>query len=298
MIYTVPVINTYLVQVVLLMKAQTLGTTFIIVAMLLFAANGIFVRFIPASVLTILFFNQLFGAIFFFALAFRKKQLQLKGMLVFFIFLGIAGALNDFSFYHAFRLTTIANAVLAHYTAPIFVALFAPLLLKERITRKTLSALALAIVGLVLILLPSRFSLDTNMIGIIAGLVSGFMYGFVILFYKKTTSHVTVFTANFYRYTIASLLVLPFLLIEGPTLTLNLLGLLALLAVTVAIIATGFHAGGIQRLKAQHAGVIGYIEPLAAALYAVVLFAEVPTVATIVGGALIIASTYLVLRDT
>ncbi|GAI06661.1 unnamed protein product, partial [marine sediment metagenome] len=47
------------------------------------------------------------------------------------------------------KLIAIANAVLLNYTAPIFVALLAPLFLKEKLEKSTLLALAISVAGIV-----------------------------------------------------------------------------------------------------------------------------------------------------
>ena len=63
-----------------------------------------------------------------------------------------------------------------------------------------------------------------------------------------------------------------------------------------AVIAGNIHHKGISLVKAQHAGIIGFVEPVAAAAYAIFLFSEIPTLFTIVGGLLIIFSSYMVIR--
>lgn len=45
-------------------------------------------------------------------------------------------------------------------------------------------------------------------------------------------------------------------------------------AMLFAVVATSLHVTGIKFTKAQHAGVIGYVEPLAAVVYGVLIFSE------------------------
>ena len=51
---------------------------------------------------------------------------------------------------------------------------------------------------------------------------------------------------------------------------------------------------GVGFIPVQHVHILGYLEPLAAPLYAFVLVGEVPTVWTVVGGLLIVAAGTLV----
>jgi drug/metabolite transporter (DMT)-like permease len=68
--------------------------------------------------------------------------------------LGVSDALNILLFFAAYKLT-IAVSVLTHYLTPIFVAVAAPLVLRERMTARTAAAIATSFAGLALMLAPS-----------------------------------------------------------------------------------------------------------------------------------------------
>ena len=55
--------------------------------------------------------------------------------------LGIFTTINNSLFFSAIKITTIANAILTHYLAPIFVFIFGLFLLKEKITKFYILAL-------------------------------------------------------------------------------------------------------------------------------------------------------------
>lgn len=279
------------------MKPQRTGAVLIIVAMMMFGFYGVALRGIQASALTVLFFNQVFGTIALFFVVVKQKGFKIQGFGLFITGLTIAAVLNDFMYFNALKLTTIANAVLTHYTAPIFVAILAPFFLSEKLTRKTLLALGCSFLGLVLILSTSSLTWNTNLAGILAGLASGFFYAVIIIAYKKATVNLSVYTINFYRYLLSTFLLLPFVFATGPTLSLGLLGKLALFALSFAVVAATLHIEGIKRVKAQHAGIFGYVEPLSAVLYGIFLLSELPSLLTVVGGLLILGSTYIVLSE-
>ena len=67
--------------------------------------------------------------------------------------LGVSDSFNMLLFFAAYKLT-IAVSVLTHYLTPIFVALAAPLLLRERMTGRTVLAVAASFVGLAIMLGP------------------------------------------------------------------------------------------------------------------------------------------------
>lgn len=278
------------------MYTMNKGAALIIVAILIFATFGIFVRNINVSPLMLVFSMQAVGAVVlaYFYIKDRKK-IAIRKYTPLFLALIVVAILNDFFYFNAFRNTSIANATLAHYTAPVFVAILAPFLIKEKLEKITVFSIILALIGLIVLLYPNGFSFEAN-IGIALGVGSGLMYAFVIILYKKMTKNLSVFVINFFRYGISAIVLLPFLYNEFPTLSMNAVYSLIAFGLIYAVVAGNIHHKGISLVKAQHAGIIGCVEPVAAAVYAIFLFSEIPTLFTLAGGALIIVGSYLVIR--
>ena len=132
--------------------------------------------------------------------------------------------------------------------------------------------------------------------GVMFGIASGIMYALIIIFYKKVLEKNTVYTVNTYRFLISSAILMPIFFIESPTITyLNMLSLAAF-GIIFGIVAVSLHTEGIRRLRANEAGIIGYVEPLAAVTYAIILLSEVPTLHTVTGGLMILGSAYILIR--
>ena len=53
---------------------------------------------------------------------------------------------------------------------------------------------------------------------------------------------------------------------------------------------------GMRFIKVQHSAIMGYIEPVSAPIYALVILGQVPSPWTIAGGALIIGAGVIVVR--
>ena len=111
-------------------------------------------------------------------------MLLIKKYKWFILLYGIINLLNNFFFFQAFLNTSISNAVLTHYTAPIFVALLAPYLLKERLEKITIIALIIAIIGLGIISYQNLSLQSKDFIGIVFGTASGLMFALVIISIK------------------------------------------------------------------------------------------------------------------
>jgi len=276
-------------------KETIKGFIFIIGAMAIFGFYGISVRFLKIAPQIILFFNSLFSTLILFFLFFKKREFfYIKKHKLAIFFLGIAFVANNFFYYTAFRLTTIANAILTHYTAPIFVALFSPFLLKEKLEKNTIFSLIISFLGLFLMLSESLNINFENFLGILAGIVSGLSYAFSIILYKYLLRDLSVYALIFYQSLVGSIILMPFVL---PQLSLSLpFFWLLIFALTFGILATFLHFQGIKRVKAQEAGILGYAEPLFGTTYAFLIFSEIPTKFSLIGGVLIILGGCLILR--
>lgn len=275
------------------MKAK--GGIFIACAMLIFGFNGIFIRYFALPPSVILFFSSLFVTIVL-SLSFLKKWelFKTKGSTVFVLLLGATFVGNNLSYFTAFKLTTISNAILSHYSAPIFVAILAPFILKERLEKVTFLALPLSFLGLFLMI--GRISLNSeDLLGVSLGALSGLMYALSIIIYKYLSPNLSPYTLVLYQSLFGTVILTP-LVLHQPQDVLLSIPILLLFALVCGILATRLHLEGIKRVKAQYVGILGYVEPVAGSIYALLFFGEIPTYGSLMGGILIILGGLLVLR--
>jgi drug/metabolite transporter (DMT)-like permease len=280
------------------MRDTLKGAFFVISAMLIFALFGIFVRSINLPSFALVFFMFLFTGVILFLYFFirDRKILNVKKYIWFLVLLGGINVLNNFFFFQSFKLTTISNAVLTHYTAPIFVALFAPLFLKEKVEKITIIALILSIVGLVFVVSNDLSFYGKDFAGIMYGIGSGVMYALVIILIKHMSKSIPVYSINIYQSLIGALILLPFVINSKLDITVNLLLILVVFALIFGITATLLHMSGIKRIRSQHVGILAYIEPVAAIIYGFTFFSEIPSLNTLIGGIFILISGYLIIR--
>lgn len=209
------------------------------------------------------------------------------------VILGCISCINTFTFFYAFKHTTIANAVLTHYTAPVIVAFLAPFILKEQITKKIIIVILMASAGLWIML--DGFSIEKDqMMGIVAGLASGVAYAIIVIFLrmhsKKFNPLIFVFFANI---TIIILLA-PFIR-EFP---MHALWSYLFMGIIHSTIAPVLYFRGLQDVTANRAAVLGYLEPVCAIFISMIFLYEMPGIHSIAGGMLIILSGYLTLRGS
>ncbi|RZN40089.1 MAG: EamA/RhaT family transporter, partial [Methanosarcinales archaeon] len=158
-------------------------------AAILFGTIGIFVSLVNRMPIgSIIFYRLLFGitaiAIFFACCGKNYGELRPNKKKQHLLLLGILQTGTMLSYFISVKYTTVAIAVLLLYTAPIYVTLLSPLLLKEPVTRRSLSALILSISGVILIIQPGAVFQNMgsmHAIGLLCGLISGLLYACMIL---------------------------------------------------------------------------------------------------------------------
>ena len=168
-----------------------MGYLYIMLAIFLWSSQGVVVRLSGVEVHILLFYSQLVSVILQGLIVSQKKyRTEISGLnkLSYPLILGIFLMLNNLAFFYAFQHTTIANAVLTHYTAPIIVAFLAAAFLGEKVTGRLITAITIASAGLWVLL--DGFSISAAQgYGIAAGLASGLSYAIIIILSRSYARH-------------------------------------------------------------------------------------------------------------
>ena len=128
------------------------GYAIVALSSLIFGLNGIYARYISLPTPIIIFYRYLFGAIAlgsFLFLKNRKLTIPKKDKKEIFI-ISIFGTLASIFAFYAFVNTSIANAEILLYAAPIYSVLIAWIILGEKIKKITWVSIALAFLGVIL----------------------------------------------------------------------------------------------------------------------------------------------------
>lgn len=171
-------------------------------------------------------------------------------------------------FYASYQLSIERNgAALASvllYTAPIWVVLFAPLILRERLTARKLLAVFLALAGVSLVSGLGTLSLDP--LGLLFGLISGFSYALYYLFGKRFLAGHPTARVFFFALPVGGLALLP--LVQFHPKTALAWGALLFLAFFSTYGAYSAYFAGLRRLPAGRAAILATLEPVVASLVA------------------------------
>jgi len=263
-------------------------------AAVIWGSIGIVVRLIDLPAPVMVFYRVSFAAIAILAfITFRRKtEILAVGKNIYILFaLGAILALNWVSYFNSIQLTTIASAVFITYTAPIYVALLAPFVLKEKLERVTVTTLLISLAGIGLIAGPPAIELSRqDLAGAGWAFMAAITYAILVLLVKPLTLRVSVLAILFYEELFGALILSPTLFLFDFNIDpLTMLGLFVLGAFHTALPA-GLYLSGLREVKAQQAGVFTYLDPVSAVVFAVIFLGEIPRVTTLFGGILIIVS--------
>jgi len=196
------------------------------------------------------------------------------------------------------KLIPIAVSVLLNYLAPIFVAMLAPVFLKEKIKVASITSITLSMVGVTLIFHEQIREGSMSILGVIYGLLSGLCYAIFILISKKIRRqyHSYILASYTYSFTLVFLLIMVCLTSHTIYIREEALPLLILIGFINTAFAVTVYFHGLGLIEAQKAVILTYLEPLSAAFFGVLFLGQTPSIQLVIGGALIILSGYIVAK--
>jgi drug/metabolite transporter (DMT)-like permease len=195
----------------------------------------------------------------------------------------------------AFQRAPVGTVVLITYVAPALVAIAAPRILGEHVPRLVLAALGLAMAGAVLVLGPGATGAPAS--GLILSVIAAVLLAVLIINAKLLSESYGGLRLAFVQVLVAAVALLPAIAISnGSWPTWDAVGWLVLLGLVHTAGALVVYLAALARIPATSAGVLAYLEPASAVVFAWWALGERPSVATVVGGLMILAAGLLVLR--
>ncbi|MCM3568613.1 DMT family transporter [Neobacillus mesonae] len=278
------------------------GKAKLLTAMLIWGSLGLFVKNINLPSSEIALFRGVIGSIFLLGASLLIKQKKSYGAIkenaVLLILSGAALGFNWILLFEAYRYTTISNATLSYYFAPIFVMVLAPFILKEKLRLFNVISIAAAMLGLFLVNMggASGGASGNHTIGILYGLSAAALYASVVLF-NKFIKNLPGFETTMIQLLIAVIVLFPYVLLKD-NLDFSSLNVRSIVfMVIVGIIHTGFayflYFTSIKDLKGQTIALLSYLDPISAVIFAAIFLSESMNMVQIIGGILILGSTYL-----
>ena len=204
----------------------------------------------------------------------------------------ICATAEVFCFYLAVFYMPLVDVMAFWMAAPIYVVAVSPLLLGERVSAKTWTAVAVGFAGVLILLAPS---LQVSGLGVLFALLGTAAFAAMVILGRslRETPDRDLVLFQLAAATLAGLVLAPF--DWQPVRSLSDLGLLFLLGV----VATAAHMLVTRSMKLADASVVAplqYSLLVWGALLGFVVFGDVPATGMIAGAALIVGSGLIVLR--
>jgi drug/metabolite transporter, DME family len=256
----------------------------VFIAVLLWSTGGLFIKLTTLDAYQVTFFRSLLAGI---TVAFLTRKNGLK-INLFGIFASIIYASLLFLFVWATKKTTAANAIFLQYTAPIYILILAPFVLKEKFRASDLLTVIVCLAGMSLFFV-GQLRIDDYQ-GNIAALGSGLFLGLYIMLLKHPKAEamnrtITVIYGNF----LLALITLPSGIAAFSTITLTdilAVGFLGIFQIGISYIL--FIKGVTEGTRPLDASIIGFIEPLLNPVWVFLFIGERPSNWAILGGIIII----------
>lgn len=264
-----------------------------ITALLLFGSNGIVARQIARSSYEIVLLRTLIGSALLITIFFAgKRRLTFYRHMPQFLALCVSGIAMGASWiflYEAYAQIGVSIASLLYYCGPILVMALSPILFREKLTLTKIIAFVFVLCGIFLVN-GRNFDGNENRFGFLCGVMSAVMYALMVIFNKKA-KEIEGLENSMLQLFVSFLTVAVFVGFKQgfaiqlapsdivPTLVLGLLN---------TGIGCYFYFSSIGHLPMQTVAVCGYLEPLSAVLFSMIILHEVLLPLQIVGAACII----------
>ena len=256
------------------------GRLCVLLTGILWSLAGVFIKSLELHPLTIVFYRSLFASLFFFLFVRGRGWTISVPLLVSVV--SYTAAISFFVWSN--KLTTAANAIVLQYTAPVFVFLFVRLLFHETISKPDLRTLILGMVGVGIIYGGSAGQPDSA--GVMMAALSGLLFS-VYMTNLRFLRGVDPGYLTLVNNLVCWLTLLP---LVHSQLALSLREGLALAVMGVVQLGIPYFlfSKGLETISLQEASLIVLIEPVLNPIWVALVVGEVPSVATLIGGGMIL----------
>ena len=221
-----------------------------------------------------------------------RRPVSRAGLVVLLV-LGLTDAGNLLLFFRAMRTTTLPIAVLTHCTAPMLVALTAPLVTDEKFRLRTLGYVAAALAGLVLLLWPFGGAVG---LGAVFGGASAVFYAANVLIQKRASSGMTAMQLMSFHAFVSAAVIFAFVPSGGLALA---SGQWSLMLTGSSLLGAGSgvaFVAALSAIPATHAAILALLEPLVAVLVGVFVWREPLGPHGMAGAAILLAALVATIR--
>ena len=262
------------------------------IAILIFGGTGLFSKLIALPAIDIITYRSFLAAITLLIILYIKKsriRLFNRNHLLLMVALGILMGIHWVSYFTAMQVSGVAVGMVALFTYPVMTVFMEPFFYNERPSRKDILCGCAMLIGVFLIV-PEFTTTNNTTLGVCWGIFSAFFFSLRNVLQKRYLSGYGGITSMFYQATIAGIVALPFVNTTPNNISLTDWGLLIALSIVFTALPHSLFTSSLAVLKAKSVGLIASLQPLYGAFFAFLILNEQPSLATILGGAIILGA--------
>jgi drug/metabolite transporter (DMT)-like permease len=198
---------------------------------------------------------------------------------------GLIGATSVYFFYRGIVMLGLSKGTILNYTYPVFAALLAPLMLKEKLSWDVVAAVIVSFVGIALVLNPGRIS--SSGIEELLALLGGVLSGVAVVAIKKlreTDSPYMIYLAQ---------CIFGLVVVGWPTATssFSFAGRQWLILLGIGALATAAQLAmtwAYKHVRATEGSLLGFLVPVLNVALGVIVFGETMRLSAVAGSALVL----------
>ncbi len=269
------------------MSSTNRGRLYILAASVFWSLGGVLAKEIGLGGTALGFWRSLFAALALLPLV----PARLRGFRPAMVPLALAFAATMGCYLAAVKATTAANAIFLQCSGTFWTIPLAALLLREKPDRRSVFGIALAMVGVVLIVARGYDGRPGEGFGIVMGLASGLGYAAIVVGLRGLRDLDPTWLATFNNATTAGFLGLWLVATTGTIATPEPREWPILVAFGVVQLAIPYvlFARGLRHVQAPEAALLTLVEPVLNPIWVFLRHGERPADATLVGGLFLLA---------
>ena len=291
----------------------------IAIAILAVSTSSVFIRFAQAEApsLVIAASRLLLASLFLAPLALTKYRAELYKLsskdLALGLLSGIFLAIHFATWITSLEYTTVTNSVVLVSTSPLWVAIFAPVFLKEKLTKTVVIGLILTLIGGTIIgfsdictwnvgitcASPSQIGLAGASKGNFLALAGAWAVAGYLLIGRRLRAKTSLIPYIFLVYGMGAIVMLIILFASGNTLfgySSTTYFWLLLIAIFPQLIGHSTYNWALRYLPVALVAVTTLGEPIGSGILAFIILKEIPTTLQFIGGILILTGIYVTSR--
>ncbi|MER2079551.1 DMT family transporter [Psychrobacillus psychrotolerans] len=273
-----------------------------LLSMIIFGTIGVFVRYIDLSSSEIALLRGLIGSLFLTTVMFLMKKkiswaiVKVNALILLLSSIALGG--NWIFLFQAFKHTTLSNATLSYYFAPVIVLIVSPLVLKEKLSVKKIICIAVAMLGMLFIVGNGGVNTSglNDLIGIGYGLMAAVLYASLMLL-NKFIKNMDGLETTVLQLGTATILLMPYVFFTEGFGILEVSSSSIPFILILGVIHTGIgfllFFSGMQKLKGQSIAALSYADPITSLVISALILQEQMTFVQILGGALLLGATFV-----